>query len=282
MIRLPIGRFFENFLDWTVAHCAEFTRLCSRCIDSGVDALKNVFCAPPELVMLLIFCAIIFVVGNRRKQLVFGAAAGMLLIIMLGLWEAAMETIALMIICTIATVAIGIPLAILMTFCSWLKKILLPLLDIMQTMPAYVYLVPAIAFFSISNTSGVFATVVFALPPIVRMTVLGIENTPSDLLECSEAFGATPFQRLFDLELPTALSSIRAGLNQTVMLALSMVVIASLVGAQGVGSVVWGAICNGEKGVAFEGGIVIVIIAIILDRTLQTTGGITPMRGEEK
>ena len=142
----------------------------------------------------------------------------------------------------------------------------------MQTMPAYVYLVPAIAFFSISNTSGIFATVVFALPPIVRMTVLGIENTPKDLLECSEAFGATPMNRLFDLELPTALTSIRAGLNQTVMLALSMVVIASLVGAQGVGSVVWGAICNGEKGVAFEGGIVIVVIAIILDRTLQATG----------
>ena len=171
-----------------------------------------------------------------------------------------------------------LPLAVLMTFSGRLKKVVLPLLDIMQTMPAYVYLVPAIAFFSISNTAGVFATVVFALPPIVRMTVLGIENTPKDLLECSEAFEATPMNRLFDLELPTALTSIRAGLNQTVMLALSMVVIASLVGAQGVGSVVWGAICNGEKGTAFEGGLVIVVIAIILDRTLQAAGGTAAKR----
>ena len=251
MIRLPIGQYFERFLDWAVAHCADFTRWCSRSIDSVVDGLKNILCAPPEWAMLLIFCAVIFVVSGRRKLLTFGSACGMMLVIMLGLWESAMETMALVIICTAAAVAIGLPLAVLMTFSKWLKKIVLPLLDIMQTMPAYVYLVPAIAFFSISNTSGVFATVVFALPPIVRMTVLGIENTPKDLLECSEAFGATPINRLFDLELPTALTSIRAGLNQTVMLALSMVVIASLVGAQGVGSVVWGAICNGEKGVAF-------------------------------
>lgn len=160
-----------------------------------------------------------------------------------------------------------------MTFSGILKRVVMPLLDIMQTMPAYVYLVPAIAFFSISNTAGVFATVIFALPPIVRMTVIGIEETPPELMECSEAYGATPWERLRDLQLPMARSTIRAGLNQTVMLALSMVVIASLVGAKGIGSVVWGAICNGEKGVAFEGGLAIVIIAIILDRTLQAAGG---------
>ena len=222
--------------------------------------------------MMLIFAAMIYVI-SKRKLLTAGAIAGMYVIICLRLWDDAMDTMALVIICTAVVIVIGLPLGILMTFSGILKRVVMPLLDIMQTMPAYVYLVPAIAFFSISNTAGVFATVIFALPPIVRMTVIGIEETPPELMECSEAYGATPWERLRDLQLPMALTSIRAGLNQTVMLALSMVVIASLVGAKGIGSVVWGAIYNGEKGVAFEGGLAIVIIAIILDRTLQAAGG---------
>lgn len=271
MMTLPIGYYFERFLNWLVTHCADFTRWCSANIDACVDWLSNLFCAPPEWVMMLIFAAMIYVI-SKRKLLTAGAIAGMYVIICLRLWDDAMDTMALVIICTAVVIVIGLPLGILMTFSGILKRVVMPLLDIMQTMPAYVYLVPAIAFFSISNTAGVFATVIFALPPIVRMTVIGIEETPPELMECSEAYGATPWERLRDLQLPMALTSIRAGLNQTVMLALSMVVIASLVGAKGIGSVVWGAICNGEKGVAFEGGLAIVIIAIILDRTLQAAG----------
>ena len=271
MIHPPIGEYFERFLNFSVENGSGFTRWCSANIDAGVDGLKGILCAPPPLVMAAVFAAVIYVVG-KRAVLTAGSAAGMLLIVSLGLWDAAMDTMSLVFICTAAVVLFGIPLGILMTFSRWLKRILLPLLDIMQTMPAYVYLVPAIAFFSISNTAGVFATVIFALPPIVRMTVLGIESSPPDLLECSEAFGASRWNRLIDLQLPLAWGAIRAGLNQTVMLALSMVVIASLVGARGVGSVVWTAICNGEKGVAFEGGVAIVILGIILDRTLQAAG----------
>ncbi len=271
MFRIPVGESFEWLLGLCVEHCSGLTRACAAGIDASVDAVKEFWLAPPELVTLGVFAVLIYV-ATRRWTLAAGAVAGMLFIQSLALWEPAVETVSLVLFCTAATVAVALPLGIFMSFSPLLKKTVLPVLDVMQTMPAYVYLVPAIAFFSIGNTAGVFATVVFSLPPIVRMTVLGLETTPADLVECSDAFGASAWRRLIDLQLPLARPALRSGLNQTVMLALSMVVIASLVGAKGVGSTVWEAICNGEKGVAFEGGAAIVILAVLLDRTLQQLG----------
>lgn len=271
MWRIPIGHYFEWLLNLSVEHCSVVTRAFAGVIEASVEAVKTFLLAPPHLVTIGVFATLIYV-ATKRKLLTLGAVAGMLFIQSLALWEPALETMSLVFFCTTATIVIGLPLGVLMSFQPWLKKILLPLLDVMQTMPAYVYLVPAIAFFSIGNTAGVFATVVFALPPMVRMTVLGLDSTPADLTECSDAFGASAWHRLFDLQLPLARPAILSGLNQTVMLALSMVVIASLVGAKGVGCTVWEAICNGEKGVAFEGGVTIVILAVLLDRTLQHMG----------
>lgn len=271
MIRIPIGNYFELLLNATVERCSGLTRTCAAGVDSSVEAVKDFLLAPPPVVTLVVFGALIYV-ATKRRTLTFGAVAGMLLIQGLNLWEPTVETMALVLFCTAAAVVIGVPAGILLAFHPLMKKVTMPLLDVMQTMPAYVYLVPAIAFFSIGNTAGVFATVVFALPPMIRMTVFGLENTPDELLECSDAFGASSWRRLVDLQLPLARPSLLSGLNQTVMLALSMVVIASLVGAKGVGCTVWEAICNGEKGIAFEGGVAIVILAVILDRTLQRLG----------
>lgn len=280
MIRIPIGNYFELLLNATVEHCSGTTRACAAGIDSSVEAVKEFLLAPPPMVTLAVFGILIYT-ATKRKTLTLGAVAGMLLIQGLNLWEPTVETMALVLFCTVATVVIGLPSGILLAFHPLLKKAVMPLLDVMQTMPAYVYLVPAIAFFSIGNTAGVFATVIFALPPMVRMTVFGLESTPDELLECSDAFGASSRRRLFDLQLPLARPSLLSGLNQTVMLALSMVVIASLVGAKGVGCTVWEAICNGEKGIAFEGGVAIVILAVILDRTLQHLGSASA-KGERK
>lgn len=281
MLRIPIGRYFEWLLNICVENCSVATRACATGIDASVEAVKAFLLAPPSLVTLGVFAVLIYV-ATKRKLLTLGAIAGMLFIQSLSLWEPALETMSLVLFCTVATVTIGLPLGVLMSFSPLLKKFILPILDIMQTMPAYVYLVPAIAFFSIGNTAGVFATVVFALPPMVRMTILGLDSTPKELMECSDAFGATSWRRLFDLQLSLARPALLSGLNQTVMLALSMVVIASLVGAKGVGCTVWEAICNGEKGVAFEGGVAIVILAVLLDRTLQQIGRGNSKHGDVK
>jgi glycine betaine/proline transport system permease protein len=148
----------------------------------------------------------------------------------------------------------------------------MPVLDVMQTMPAFVYLIPAIPFFGLGKTAAIFSTVIFSMPPAIRFTCLGIRQIPAELVECSTAFGATRMQRLYKLDLPLAAPTIMAGINQTVMLALSMVVIASMIGAKGLGGEVWKAIQRLQMGRGFEAGIAIVIVAMILDRVLQKLG----------
>jgi glycine betaine/proline transport system permease protein len=170
-------------------------------------------------------------------------------------------------------VGIGIPIGIIVAMSKHLRLVVMPLLDAMQTMPAFVYLIPAIPFFGLGKVSAVFATVVFAMPPAIRFTFLGIRQVPTDLLECAEAFGSTRMQRLLKLELPLAAPTIMAGINQTVMLSLSMVVIAAMIGARGLGGEVWRAIQRLELGLGFEAGIGIIILAIYLDRVLQGLRG---------
>jgi glycine betaine/proline transport system permease protein len=175
-------------------------------------------------------------------------------------------------IATLIAIAIGVPLGIGAAMSGQIHKIVMPTLDVMQTMPAFVYLIPAIPFFGLGKVAAIFSTVIFAMPPAIRLTCLGIKQVPPELVECAEAFGSNRSQRLFKLELPLAMPTIMAGVNQTVMLALSMVVIAAMIGAKGLGGEVWKAIQRLQMGNGFEAGIGIVIVAMILDRVLQKVG----------
>ncbi len=170
---------------------------------------------------------------------------------------------------TVISVVIGIPLGIACARSDRVQKIVTPVLDFMQTMPAFVYLLPAVAFFSLGVVPGVIASVIFGIPPTIRLTNLGIRQVPADLVEAADAFGSTPMQKLFKLQLPIAAPTIMAGVNQTIMLSLSMVVIASMIGAQGVGADVYRAVTQAKTGVGFEAGLAVVVLAIILDRITQ-------------
>lgn len=183
-----------------------------------------------------------------------------------GVWDSLIHTFALVIVASLLSVVIGIPVGILMSKNRLAESILTPILDFMQTMPAFVYLIPAVAFFGIGMVPGVFASLIFATPPTVRLTNLGIKQVSSELIEASDAYGSTGVQKLFKVELPMARESIMAGVNQTIMLALSMVVIASMIGAKGLGMQVLSALQRAETGAGFVGGIGIVILAIIMDR----------------
>ncbi|MRT93546.1 proline/glycine betaine ABC transporter permease [Ancylomarina sp. 16SWW S1-10-2] len=194
---------------------------------------------------------------------------GLFLIFAMGYWKESIQTTTLVLVSTLIALLFSIPLGILAARSKTADVIIRPMLDLMQTMPAFVYLIPAIFFFSVGNTPGVVATVIFSLPPAVRLTSLGIKNVPSDVIEAGRAFGATEKQILFKIQLPLAKPTILAGINQVILLALSMVVIASMVGAKGLGSIVYQGIQQNDVAKGFESGLGIVILAIILDRVTQ-------------
>jgi glycine betaine/proline transport system permease protein len=199
-------------------------------------------------------------------------AASLVLIMGMGLWRETVETLALVLSATLASLLLGIPLGIWAALNDTVEKTIRPILDLMQTMPAFVYLIPAAMFFGLGRVPGVVATFVFAMPPAVRLTNLGIRQVPIELVEAGLAFGCTTRQLLFKVQLPGARPSIMAGVNQTIMLALSMVVIASMIGAGGLGDVVLTGIQRLDVGLGFEGGLGVVILAIILDRITQSFG----------
>lgn len=223
---------------------------------------------PPVIIMIVVAILAFFLSGKK-----FGLAAfslvGLWLIYNQELWEQLMNTFTLVLISSILSVIIGVPFGILMSKSKIAEAIITPILDFMQTMPAFVYLIPAVAFFGIGMVPGVFASLIFATPPTVRFTNLGIRQVSRELVEASEAFGSTGSQKLFKVELPMAKATIMAGINQTVMLALSMVVIASMIGAPGLGRDVLSALQRAEVGTGFVAGLAIVILAIIIDRFTQ-------------
>jgi glycine betaine/proline transport system permease protein len=196
-----------------------------------------------------------------------------LLVVSLGLWDLTMTTLSLILVATTVCLAIGIPIGILAAKSPRLEEISLPILDLMQTMPAFVYLVPFVFLLGLGAGPALLATVIFATPPAVRLTMLGIQQVPKETVEAAQAFGSTPMQTLFKVELPLSLGSIRAGVNQVIMLSLSMVVIAGLVGFEGLGKPVVEGLQTLDVGLAFEGGIGIVVLAIILDRVTRGIGG---------
>ncbi|MUK90080.1 ABC transporter permease subunit [Ornithinibacillus sp. L9] len=245
----PIKEHFGNFMEWMA---------------------EDVLMAIPPVVVIIVVALLAFLLSGKRLGLAAFSVVGLWLINNQGFWEQLMSTVTLVLIASLLSVIIGVPIGILMAKSKTAEAIITPVLDFMQTMPAFVYLIPAVAFFGIGMVPGVFASLIFATPPTVRFTNLGIRQVSKELVEASEAFGSTGTQKLFKVELPMAKATIMAGINQTVMLALSMVVIASMIGAPGLGREVLSALQRSNVGVGFVAGIGIVILAIIIDRFTQS------------
>ena len=269
--RIPIDTWTNKAIAWIIGHFGGFFDVLKGVIEGFVGMLEFVLTAPPELLMVAILTAIAFFLAGWRVALFTGL--GLLLIISLGLWDDAMLTLALILAATTISLAIGIPIGIIAAKSSGLDTVIRPILDLMQTMPAFVYLVPFVILLGLGTGPALIATVIFAMPPAVRLTMLGIQQVPKETVEAAQAFGATPWQTLLKVELPLSLRSIMAGVNQVIMLSLSMVVIAGLVGAGGLGEPVVSGLQQLNIGLSFIGGIGIVILAIILDRVTRRIGG---------
>ncbi|MDY6848576.1 MAG: proline/glycine betaine ABC transporter permease [Thermodesulfobacteriota bacterium] len=269
--KIPIGRSIEQSIDFLTLHFSFLTRGISEVIETGIDLLVASMMFFPAWLLILIFSALSWWLAGRKAGIL--TLLGFLLIWNLGLWAPTISTLALVLIATLIAVMLGLPLGVLAALFSGMHRVTMPVLDFMQTMPAFVYLIPAIPFFGLGPVSAIFSTVIFAMPPAIRLTCLGIEQVPKELIEAADSFGANRMQKLFKLQIPLAKPTIMAGINQTIMLSLSMVVIAAMIGAKGLGGEVWKAIQRFEPGNGFEAGLGVVILAMALDRVTQKLGG---------
>ncbi len=270
--RIPLGSWVATGVDWIRDNLDGLLSGISFVVGFLVDGLTRVLLSPHFVVIIVIAALLAWLV--RSWQLAIGTVISFGLIVAMNLWVPAMQTLALVLVAAIIAVVIAIPLGIWSARNSTVRAVLKPVLDFMQTMPAFVYLIPAIVFFSIGVVPGVVATVIFALPPGVRLTELGIRGVDSETVEAGQAFGAKPGQILRGIQLPLAMPTILAGVNQVIMLALSMAVIAGIAGADGLGKLVVEAIStiNIAKGV--EAGLGVVLIAVFLDRVTAALGSL--------
>ena len=272
---IPLEGWVESFVDFITSETFEgFFDALEGFLNLLVDVLEAGLTFLPPLVMVAVFAGLAWLVSSWRIALL--TAAGLLLQ-GLRLWEDAMLTLALVIAATAVALVVGIPLGIVAAKSRGVETVLRPVLDFMQTMPAFVYLVPAIVLLGLGAAPALVAVVIFAMPPAVRLTMLGLQQVSKETVEAASAFGATGWQTLRKVELPLAMPTIMAGVNQVIMLSLSMVVIAALIGAGGLGEEVYQGLSRLDVGLSFEGGIGIVIIAVILDRITRTVA-----RGKEK
>lgn len=285
--KIQLAEWVDALIKWMQVHFAPFFAVIQGAIEPTTDFFERILTVLPPLPTILLLSLIIWLLSRWRIALF--ALLGMSFILYLGLWEASVQTIALVLTSTLLSIVIGIPLGLWVGRSDQAKKVISPLLDFMQTMPAFIYLIPAVFFFALGAVPAVIASVIFAMPPTIRMTGLGLRQVSSELKEAADAFGSTPWQRLVKVELPLAKSTILAGINQTIMLSLSMVVISSMIGAGGLGEIVLQSISRLQVGKGFEAGLAIVIIAIILDRMTQNLGeprqqakGATPWAGVRK
>lgn len=264
---IPLDQWIQTFVDWLVLNYRDFFQVVKTPIELSLNGLEWVFSSLPPIVVILLFALAAWRFAGKRVAIF--TVLSFLLVGYLGLWDDTMTTMAMVISSVFFCALVGIPLGIIAGRSNRFEMYLRPCLDAMQTTPAFVYLVPVVMLFSIGTVSGILATIVFSLPPIIRLTSLGIRQVPADLIEAAQAFGATPWQVLRKVQFPLALPSIMAGLNQTLMMALSMVVIAALIGAGGLGNPVVQGLNTLEIGVATIGGLAIVLLAIVLDRITQ-------------
>lgn len=268
--KFPLGDIIEFGINFFTDNFSFVTQAISKVTGNGYEALVNALMTLPPWVVILIITAIAIYLGGLKMGLFI--EIGLAFCLNLGLWFPTIQTLTLVIISTVIAVTVGLPVGVLGALSGFFYRIIMPVLDFMQTMPAFVYLIPAIPFFGLGVVSAMVSTVIFSMPPAIRLTILGIREVPPDLIEAADAFGSTRMQKLFKLQLPVATTTIMAGINQTIMLALSMVVIAAMIGAQGLGGVVWKAIQRLEPGLGFEGGVAVVILAMVLDRITQRIG----------
>lgn len=267
---IPLDEWVQNAVDWLVLHYREYFQIIKVPVELSLEGLEWLFASLPPIVVILVLGA--FAWRYAGKRVTIFTVLTFLLIGYLGLWDYTMTTLA-MVICAVVFCAVaGVPLGIMAGRSDRFEMYLRPFLDVMQTTPPFVYLVPVVMLFSIGTVSGVLATIVFALPPIIRLTSLGIRQVHPELIEAAIAFGATPWQVLRKVQLPLAMPSVMAGLNQTIMMALSMVVIAALIGAGGLGNPVVQGLNTLEIGLATIGGLAIVLLAMVLDRITQGIG----------
>lgn len=266
--KIPLGSWVKSFVDMLNVHAQSVFDIVALVIGTGIDGLTAALIAIPPLGLIGLFVASAYLL-HRSVGLAVFALLAMLLVVNLGYWQATLETLSLVICSTLVCVLIGIPLGIAAAHRPWLYTALRPVLDLMQTIPTFVYLIPTLVLFGLGTVPGLISTVIFALPAPIRLTHLGISTVPTQLYEAGKAFGATKRQLLFKIELPHALPTIMAGVTQCIMLSLSMVVIAALVGADGLGKPVVRALNTVNIAMGFEAGAAIVVLAIVLDRVCK-------------
>lgn len=264
---INIGSYIEIAINWLMNNFSSFFDLLSSVVGGFIEGFQQVLYGIPFYITILFISLLAWY--KAGKGIAIFTFLGLGLIYGMGFWKATMETLALVLSSTSLALLFGIPLGIWTAYSDRCDKIARPILDFMQTMPAFVYLIPAVLFFGLGTVPGAFATIIFAMPPVVRLTGLGIRQVPREVVEASHSFGATNWQLLYKVQFPLALPTILTGVNQTIMMSLSMVVIAAMISAGGLGEIVLKGITQMKIGLGFEGGIAVVILAIVLDRITQ-------------
>jgi glycine betaine/proline transport system permease protein len=268
--KIPVGQTASDVFDWLQTNGAGVFDAISAALEALIEGVLWLLQTPHPLVIVALFVALTWALQRSWKTCLL-VGVGFLFILNQGYWEETTESLTLVLASCVVCMGLGVPIGIAAAHRPRLYAWMRPVLDLMQTLPTFVYLIPAIVFFGIGMVPGLIATVIFVLPAPIRLTHLGVSSTPMPLLEAARAFGATPSQVLWKVELPSAFPQIMAGLNQTIMLSLSMVVIAALVGADGLGVPVVRALNQVNTALGFEAGFVIVVVAIMLDRMLRVT-----------
>jgi len=269
--KLPLGSWMEAFVDWLTFNAADLFDAISISLEWVILTMVDVFLWLPVAVPMAMTAALAWAL-HRSIPLVIFVVCALLLILNLGYWTEMIETFVLVLAATMISIFIGVPIGILAAHRPWMFTILRPILDLMQTIPTFVYLIPTLILFGLGVVPGLISTIIFAIAAPIRLTYLGISRVPENLIEAGKAFGATPFKLLYKVELPAAKANIMAGITQCIMLSLSMVVIAALVGANGLGKPVVRALNTVNISQGFEAGLAIVLVAIILDRICKAPG----------